>query len=232
MKGLFFLLLLANLAFLAVMAAGGKREGDSRRGLEPLNAAKITLLQAGQPQPQPAAEPEENQPVCMVWGSFGAREQERAQQALVAQPFADSVRVQPTEETRKYWIYLPPFKSKAEAQKKAEELKLLEVGDLFVIQEDSQWRHAISLGIFATEAAAAKHLAQLRAKGVKGLKMSARASGRQVNLLVSAHGRQAAAELAKIAEDFPGSEIKEVACPAENSGARPPKQDQRPGGGQ
>lgn len=230
MKWLFFLLLLANLAFLAVMAAGGKREGDSRPGLEPLNAAKITLLPAG--QPQPAAEPEESPPVCMVWGNFGAREQERAQQALATQPFADSVQVQPAEETRKYWIYLPPFKSKAEAQKKAEELKSLEVGDLFVVQEDSQWRHAISLGIFVTEAAAAKHLAQLRAKGVKGLKMRARASGKQANLLVSAHGRQAAAELAKIAEDFPGSEVREVVCPAEDSGARPPNQDQRPDGGQ
>jgi len=50
----------------------------------------------------------------------------------------------------------------------------LGVEDFYVVQEDSKFRFAISLGVFKTEEAARSRLAELRKKGVRTARVDPR----------------------------------------------------------
>ena len=74
--------------------------------------------------------------------------------ALMSKRFADfklSRKVVPGESSG-WWVYIPALPGKAEAEKKAGELRNLGVSDFFIVQEGVS-RHAISLGISAVKRA-------------------------------------------------------------------------------
>jgi hypothetical protein len=110
-------------------------------------------------------------------------------------------------------VYYPPLKNAQLAQKKAEEIKSLGIGEIFVVQ-DSQWRHAISFGLFQDEKLATNLLNDLQAKGVKGATKALRSPGKNISsLLVKAVSPEAALELQKVSPEFIDSELKVAACP-------------------
>ena len=114
---------------------------------------------------------------------------------------------------RRFWVYYPPLKNAQLAQQKAEEIKALGIGEIFVVQ-DSQWRNAISFGLFQDEKLATNLLNDLQAKGVKGATKALRSQGKNISsLLVKAVSPEAALELQKVSPEFVGSELKVAACP-------------------
>ena len=89
-----------------------------------------------------------------------------------------------------WWVFIPPLAGKAEAEKKAGELRALEVTDYFILQ-DGPSRHAISLGVFSSEKGAQDRLTELKAKGVRSAKLMPR-PGKDATVTILANGPDSA----------------------------------------
>lgn len=218
MRWIFALLLIANVAFFVVMQMSQNNSGsDPMASHTPYHAEQVRLLPGTDlPQAQPLAPPSEPPLVCLEWGTFSKAELARAQEALKPLQLGEgtvSVHSGP-EKTSKYWVYIPPLKSRAEAQKKQEELKDLGIEDSMIMQDNNKWRHAVSLGVFSTQEAADKYLADLRAKNnVKSAKSGPRTldTGHS-SLLIQTSGADFEADLVKLKQNFQGTELKAVPC--------------------
>jgi len=161
-----------------------------------------------------AAAPASTTPVpCLEWGSFTLADAPRMEKAL--EPLALGARLgqRRTEETAGWWVFIPSMGSRQGALKKAAELKALGVEEFFVLAEDSQYRWALSLGVFRNEDAAQARLAALRTQGVR----SARVGPRELivpKIWLQVKSVDAATEvrLKEIAGRVEGTELR--ACPA------------------
>jgi hypothetical protein len=69
-----------------------------------------------------------------------------------------------------YWVHIPPFRTRREAENRVDELRRLGVKEYFIMQESND-SYAISLGLFSTQGAAESTLAALREKGVRQARM-------------------------------------------------------------
>lgn len=219
-RWIFALLLLGNIAFFAAMQLPqDKSGGDTLASHAPFQAEKIRLIAEDETpaagSSQPAAAPVAPQ-VCLEWGLFADQELAQAKAALKPLKLGDSdisVRSAPAKSST-YWVYIPPLKSKQDANKKVEELKGLGIQDSFVMQDNNQWRYAVSLGVFSTQEAADKYLAQIRDKSVKSAKAGPRnQDAGHSSMIIKAAGANIEAELVKLKQDFPASELKAVPCP-------------------
>ena len=152
---------------------------------------------------------------CYKWGNFTKTNLPAAQVVLVRLGLQSDVnQEQVAAEDRRFWVYYPPLKSAELAQQKAEEIRAMGVSELFIVQ-DSQWRNAISFGLFQDEQLASALLNDLLAKGVKGATKALRSPGKSLNsLLIKAVSSSAALELHKIKPEFVGTELAPAACPA------------------
>jgi sporulation related protein len=164
-------------------------------------------LAATPPPPKPAPSS------CIEWGAFTLAVAPRAEQAL--EPLALGARLSSRrgEETAHWWVFIPPKDGKAGAQKAVNELKNSGFDDYHVMQEEGKMRWAVSLGVFGTEAAAQGRLDAVREKGVRGAQAGPRETVvTKVSLQVKQADAATRAKLAEIAQQFPGSELRE--CPA------------------
>ena len=248
MRLLVIMLLLANIAFFALMQWGGKLggEGQNAQPLAALNPEKIKLL--GQPAaPQAAVSAVIAAPVAAVaptaplvpvvppvtvaspppavplartaemsglgWGEFSGTDLARAEKALAQMKLGDKLGQRSVEYTHGYWVYIPPSKTPAGRAKKVKQLKELGIEDYFVVQEAGHWMNAISLGVFKTEEAAKKYLAELNKKGVKTAQVGERASKLKFTVFVLKNlDAPSMAQLSTLQKDYAGSELKPMAC--------------------
>ena len=199
MKAFVFLLILGNLLFYAYSQGylGQPENPDAARVTNQIQADRIRIISRDSEPPLPAAgsreqestpaasEPAVLQPaaelagngrdkVCLAWNSLSANDADRLN-TLVASRFPDlriSRRLE-AGESGGWWIYIQPQATKAEADKKASELRGLGVTDYFVIQ-DGPNRFAISLGVFSAEKGGLDRLAELKAKGVRSARLMQR----------------------------------------------------------
>jgi len=228
MRALFLLLVLANLLFFAY--AHVTREGaGAENQIEQLQIApeKIKLLKAaGQAAPDkpkapgkaiPPAPPRTASAVpaaCMEWGIFAGPGVTRAEAALAKLELPAGQIERTVTDGGGYWVYMPPLKTKAEADRKVAELKALGVTEFFLVQDAGQWRNAISLGIFRTEETAQAFLAKLKERGVRSAIAARRENFlKQVAFHVREPGEATVARLTIIQQEFPGSELKAGPCP-------------------
>jgi hypothetical protein len=185
-RALVFALLLANLLFLAFDRGyfGAPAGPDAGRIEQQVAADRVRIVGHGSTPPKlngngkaaeeakaKGAEPEE---FCNVWNKLAPDDADRLASTL-AEKFAGvrAERRPATFEGGDWWVHLPPQGGKAEADRKAGELKQLGVADYFVVQEGAN-RHAISLGVFSSEKGGQERLAELKAKGVKSVRLSHR----------------------------------------------------------
>jgi len=83
------------------------------------------------------------------------------------------------------------------------------------VNEAGQWRNAISLGLFKTEAAAETELERLRQRGVRSAIVTRRDKFlKQAIYYLREPDSSVIARLAELNRDFTGSEIKAGSCPA------------------
>lgn len=152
---------------------------------------------------------------CYKWGNFTKTNLPAAQVVLVRLGLQSVINQEAgAKEDRRFWVYYPPLKSAVIAQQKADEIRAMGVDELFIVQ-DSQWRNAISFGLFQDEQLASALLNDLLAKGVKGATKALRSPGKSLSsLFVKAVSADAALELQKIKPEFVGTELEPAACPA------------------
>jgi len=150
---------------------------------------------------------------CYKWGNFTKSNLPSAQVVLVKLGLQSVVNQESgAQEDRRFWVYYPPLKSAVIAQQKAAEIKALGVGELFIVQ-DSQWRNAISFGLFQDEQLATNLLNELQAKGVKGATKTLHNPGKLLtSLLIKGVSAETAVELHKIKPEFVGTELAPAAC--------------------
>ncbi len=75
-----------------------------------------------------------------------------------------------------WWVHIPPLGSKADAEKKASEVRRLGVSDFFLLTEAGPNQFAVSLGLFSSEKGGQERLAEVRAKGIRSAKLVERIS--------------------------------------------------------
>ncbi|MHB1621519.1 MAG: SPOR domain-containing protein [Sulfuricella sp.] len=226
MKWIFAILLVINILFFTVMQLGSSHGREPMRGHEPVKAEKIKLVAEPQKAPElalamseppvksgdgspGAAKPE----ICLEWGQFSGDALKRVAQALEKLQLGEKLIQRKAEKSGGYWVYVTPRKTLQEAQKKMDELKRLGVRESYIVREPSAMQYAISLGIFSTAEAAAKYLDQLREKGVKSAVSGPRTQEIDATVFqIKDSGESMTAQLTKLKQDFPGSELKAVEC--------------------
>jgi len=223
MRLLFLILVLANAAFYTYgYIAQQQGAADNQSALLQINPEKIQIVgvsgSAAPEKTKPAAPPPgatvAAPAACLEWGYFAGPDVTRADAAIVRLELPQTLLQRVVADVGGYWVYIPPLKNKAEVDKKIRELKGLGVTDFFAVQDQTQWRNAVSLGIFKSEDAAKTFLAALRDKGVRSAILDRRENFlKQIVYYVREPGEAMVAKLAELQREFPGTEIKAVACP-------------------
>jgi SPOR domain len=214
MRTLFFSLLLANLLFFGwhagYLGPGMEKPGEPERLAQQIAPDKIRLVSADAPR-RAADRP---RLACLEWGTFPAQEAERAVAVLAGLGLGERLISRKVEETAQWWVFMPPQGSKANADKKTDELTRLGITDYFVVTDEGPTKFAISLGVFRTEESAKNYLASLVAKGVKTGRTGERETKVQKTLFqIRDADDTVRARLADIRKDFAGIDLHD--CPAE-----------------
>ncbi|MBR0567834.1 SPOR domain-containing protein [Azoarcus sp. L1K30] len=197
---LILLLVLNALAFGAIKGWFGfaPPDGEPERISNQLHPERIKLLDAGTangaPLPTPRQSPAEPLPtvapatsstteadaaaapdrLCLVWSGLNESDADRLSARLTAAGITPS---QTSSETpSSWWVRIPPLGSRDAAERRVKELRAQGVSDLFIVQDAGPNQFAISLGLFKTEASSNQHLAQMRAKGVRGASIAIRST--------------------------------------------------------
>lgn len=234
MRTVFWILVLVNVVFFAVMKWGGALTGEPPlQAQSAVNENKVRLLGASQvaavqpiqassapapssasvvtPPPSPATKPEAR--ICLEWGEFSGADFTRVKLALAGLKLGDRLGRREIEYSSGYWAYIPALKDKASVAQKIEQLKARGVEEYFVVQESGPFFNAISLGVFKTKEAAQKFVNDLHARDVGSAQVGERNSKLKTTIFVL-NGLDATLsdKLIALYKDFPGSDQKEVPC--------------------
>ena len=184
MRTLVFLLVLANLLFFAwTRGALGLGDADAPRPGEPLRADQIRLVsndrspEAGRAraeEPSPPAEPPPQPDVCVALSEVPQAEADALERLLAEKLPAFKLVRAAAPGNSSYWVHIPPFKAKREAENKVAELKKLGVKEYFIMQEAGIEGFGISLGLYSTQEAAEAALAAFKEKGVRSAVLAER----------------------------------------------------------
>lgn len=153
---------------------------EAKRALD--EAEQEEAEEAAPPEPTPPAPaPAPTAPVavaanlvaCVQAGPFSAADARRFEARVASLDLAArQSRIEvPFQEVTSRLVYLPPNGGREGAQRRAAELKERGVENFYIMQGDSPLRWAISLGVFKTDSAAQKLVAQLQRQGVRGVQV-------------------------------------------------------------
>lgn len=171
--------------------------------------ASETAVTAPAPVPAPPDAPQKLV-ACTEVGDFSAGSTKKFEARLAALSLGDRQTRRNIQEIASHMVYIPPQSSKEGADKKAGELKNLGVTKFFIIQDNSRLRWGISLGVFKTEAAARKYLAELNKQGVRSARIGARSvTSGKVAYVLRDLDPPSLKSLDKIMADFPEQKAHE-----------------------
>lgn len=211
MKPLVFLLVLANLLLYALTAGyfGRPDNPDAGRAEHQIAPERIRVVSRGEaPAPEPKApDPvaEVLAPACLRWSGLERDSADRLEKLLREKhPGYKLERQSIAGAAKNWWVYIPPLASKADAERKAGELKQLGVSDYFVLPETNANKYGISLGIFSSERGAQDRLNELRGKGVRSARVGPRGSA-ESSYVLDARGPATEKDvlLTTVSADFP-----------------------------
>ena len=225
MRTLFFLLVLANVAFFAwsrfagapdaggdPLPTGRQIEPEKLRIISPDDLPAAPVAQKPAPPAPPPPPPAPPPIACLEWGSFTVADAPRAEQALEPLALGTRLAQRRSEETTSWWVFIPPQSTRQGALKKTAELRALGVKDYFIVQEEGDHRWAVSLGVFRSAEAAQARLAALRGQGVRTAEVGPRDTvAAKVWYQVTSVDAPLQARLTDLARQFEGSVLKE--CP-------------------
>ena len=231
LKFFFWILLLANAAlfgyqqgYLDEIVSSGR---EPARMQNQFNADKIRVLPASAaasaPMTAPAVTPAETvaQKVdvkaevqtCAEIGNFNAEDAQRFEARLAALALGDRVSKHRVREVLRHMVYIPPQADKESVDRKAAELRRLGVTDFYVIQDDSDMRWAISLGVFKAEEAARAQLVDLNRRGVRSARIGERAlTTKAVAFRFKEWNAEIKESVEKIKAEFSKQEMRECAA--------------------
>jgi hypothetical protein len=215
LKFFFWILLLVNAGLFSYQQ--GHLDTLMPSGREPtrisnqLNADKVKLIsatEAAAPRAEAAAIRTDGWG-CTEIGNFHAGEAKRFQARLAALPLDGRISQRSIQEALSHMVYIPPQGDKEGADKKVDELRRLGIDDFYVIQDDSNLRWGISLGVFKMEEGARAHLAELTRKGVRSARLGPYSvAATAVAFQIRDLDADMKARVDQIKEDFPRQEMR------------------------
>jgi hypothetical protein len=150
---------------------------------------------------------------CLEFGDFPPTDAPRAEKALLAVVPAARLTVRTLEAPGGYLVFVPPMKTRAEVDRRADELRELGVKDMQVIGDNGPLKFAIGLGSFRDAEAAKAHLGALEKLGVKGARVSDKPTPASVTRFqLRELDAGVVKQLAPLRAEFPGHQLR--ACPA------------------
>ena len=230
MKLVFLLLLLLNVALFAWQqgafghfAEGGREPERIARQLQPdrirvltekdvqelrERASQARVASAAAPPPTPATPDLSLPQACVEFGDFLSTEVARVEAALLQLGLGSRQTARPVEVPGWYMVYLPPFKTRPEAERAAADLSKRGVKELLVLGE-GPLKLGISLGSFRDPELARAHAATVEKLGVQNVRVSDKpspvtATRYQLRELDAA----AAQRLASIRKEFPAQSVR------------------------
>ncbi len=221
MRAFVFLLILANLMFLAWTQGYFEMASnpDALRVQQQLLADRIRILardeaQAAAIKPEKPVKAVEKKvsDICLQVNDLSIADAERVESRLAEKLPAFKVQRTAIESRASYWVFIPPLLSRRDAENKAAELKRLGVPEFFIVQEDGPRNRAISLGLFSSKEAAAARLEMLRGMGVKSARIGER-EGKPTSAALAISGPETQAETLRqlLADTLPESKV--ATCP-------------------
>ena len=212
---LFFLLLVANIAFGAHLWLSRERDAPDLSRREK-NAGEVKIVSVTPPvSGQQKADDARRQAValagaaCVEFAGIAGPDVGKVRDALASLKLGDRLAERRLEEVTRHWVYIPPAKDRKSAEAAAAQLKRQGVTDLSIRPDN-----AISLGVFSTEDAAFRYLGQVEAKGAKGVQVGPFARElKDLVFTIRDPDTELVARLTLMQRDYPGSALKAMPCP-------------------
>lgn len=149
----------------AVVAQSGKDAASVPAPLKKEVKKEAQPAPASKPEPGLVPEPEPPAPpvmACFVLGPFKDESDAGLMyKALLGLGVTPEQRLTERREVKGYWVYLPPLKSYADAQRKVQALKDKGLDDMYIMGK-GEMKNAISLGIFSRKSTATERFNQVR----------------------------------------------------------------------
>lgn len=133
----------------------------------------LTAAEAVSPS-EPASEKKPEVIACLEVGNFQQNDIPKFEEKLKSLAMGDRQSRINVVDVATHMVFIPSQGSKEGADKKAGELRRLGINDFYIVQDQSNLRWGISLGVFKTEEAAKLHLNNLSNKGVRSARIGPR----------------------------------------------------------
>lgn len=151
-------------------------------------ASQTAEKKSAEKKPEERKVEEKKPQACLAWPDLPVADADRlAALAKKKYPGLSLSRSTVSSEGGSNWVFIPPLASKADAERKAGELKKLGVTEFFIVTESGANQYAISLGLFSSEQGARDLLESLKAKGVRSAKVGQR-GGKATGVHLEARG--------------------------------------------
>lgn len=109
---------------------------------------------------------------CVEFGDFPNDLAGRVMPRLTALNLGERMSTRNVDAPGWYMVYIPPAKTRAEVDSRAEELRGRGVKEMLVIADNSSMRFGISLGSFRDPDLAQRHRADLERRGIKDVRVA------------------------------------------------------------
>ena len=213
---LFFLLLVANLAFGAhLWLSAGREKADfatRERNRDEVRIVAVTppVIAARKAEETRAQVQSLAGAACVEFAGVAPTELTQARQAFAAMQLGDRLLERRVEEITRYWVFVPPARDRRTADQTAANLRGRGISDISIRPD-----FAISLGVFSTEDATRRFLSLVEAKGAKGVQMGPFAKEvKDAVFLVREPDTELVARLALLQREYSTATLRAVACPA------------------
>ncbi|MHB1353450.1 MAG: hypothetical protein ACYC5S_10340 [Thiobacillus sp.] len=213
MKGLAWILLIANVLVAGFFLAGDNWPTPMSPQTAPFNVDRLSLRRGEAPlvTPRPSAPPVEA--LCIEWRGLAADEFSQVREQLKAMAGERIMSFTEIPLATRQWVLFPPLPSAESAAAKANELAAAGVQDVFAVQ-DGPWRNAISLGLYGNEEAAARRVRELEGKGVLGTRIELLPrQGTDFYFVIRSEDPDTLKDLGAIKQAYPNSQQSRIACP-------------------
>lgn len=158
----------------SALPAAASRTAEPEPAMTAVALAAAESASTAPLMPALAATPVAAAASCVEVGNFDAADARRFEAQLAPLGLGTRLARRNVQEVERYIVYIPPLPDKESADRKAAELRRFGIDDFYIIQDNSDLRWGISLGMFKTADAASLHLANLAQKGVRSARVAAR----------------------------------------------------------
>jgi hypothetical protein len=212
LRTVLLLLLLANLTFFGYTRLDSAGSGEAIRLAEQVQADKIKLLTPQQVAALGPGKVAALADVCLEWGPIAEGDRARSLAELEPLALGKLLTQRRIETSTAFWVYLPPAPNRAEAERRAADVRARGIGDVSIVDNGPQ-RHAVSLGAFVTDDAAKARLADVVRLGAASARVGPRQQVVASTLFVIRDPQAPViARLRDLAPAYPGSEAKIGNC--------------------